>query len=62
MIQESFIPSPLGEKAEGTTMSGIRSTFIVSLFIQPLESVTYTMYSSLELTSISGFSFIESSS
>ena len=40
----------------------IRSTFIVSLFIQPLESVTYTMYNSLELTSISGFSTIESSS
>ena len=43
MIQESFIPSPLGEKAEGTTIFGIRSTFIVSLFIQPLESVTYTI-------------------
>ena len=43
MIQESFMPSPLGENADGTTISGISSTFIVSLFIQPLESVTYTI-------------------
>ena len=34
------MPSPLGENADGTTISGIKLTFIVSLLIHPLESVT----------------------